>query len=122
MFPSLVPTKTTLLAVLTSVLDIHATTVLDSMASLLKLFDRSCKDPLEGTLPPMRHIQHQIRLQLGTSIPNLPHYRMAHVEYDGLWRLSDGLVVQKFLSEKHFPLVVPALLTPKKRWVLVYVC
>lgn len=97
MIPSFVPTKTTLFVdcntvfaeadssspinCLTSVLDIPSTTFPDSMALLLQQFSHLCKDPLEGTLPPMPHIQHHIHLQPGASLPDLPHYTMAPAEH-----------------------------------------
>lgn len=71
---------------LTNVFDIPATTVLDSRTSLLLQFDHLCHDPLEGALPPMCNIQHQIRVEPGATLPNLPHYRMTPMKYTELKR------------------------------------
>ncbi|KAI0495171.1 hypothetical protein KFK09_025321 [Dendrobium nobile] len=86
----------------------------ESVKKLLENYADLGPTELPAELPPLRMIQHSIDLIPGSTIPNLPHYRMCPKEQKILQQLVDELLDKQLIQHSLSPCAVPALLVPKK--------
>ncbi|KAA0057565.1 RNA-directed DNA polymerase-like protein [Cucumis melo var. makuwa] len=82
------------------------------MKTLLEEFHQVLEAPTN--LLSSRDIQHNIDLILGSTLPNLPHYRMSPKEYEILQEQVNKLLEKEHVRPSLSPCVVPVLLTAKK--------
>ncbi|XP_020695767.2 uncharacterized protein LOC110109168 [Dendrobium catenatum] len=68
------------------------------ISKLLQQFADITPPELPAELPPVRAIQHQIKLTPGASLPNLSHYRMSPNEHKILQQIVDELLDKQLIQ------------------------
>ena len=89
-------------------------TISDNFPEFLQDFAAVFPKESPDTLPPDRSIQHFIDFIPGSTLPNLPHYRLNPTQSAELQRQVEDLLHRGLILESQSPCVVPALLAPKK--------
>nr|GEV36166.1 putative reverse transcriptase domain-containing protein [Tanacetum cinerariifolium] len=77
------------------------------MFPLLEKFSDVFPDELPDALPPLCDIQHRIDLELGSQLPNRPHYRMSPRVHEELRRQVEELVSKGHVCERMSPCAQP---------------
>ncbi|KAK8940525.1 hypothetical protein KSP39_PZI010475 [Platanthera zijinensis] len=93
---------------------LHTTSLPNDILSLLEDFKDIHPDELPSKLPPLRDIQHAIDLIPGSTLPNLPHYRLNPSAHAKLQTQISDLLSKGLIRHSLSPCAVPALLAPKK--------
>ena len=83
-----------------------------AMKPLLEELNDVILEEIPNGLSPIREIQHQIDFILGTSLPNLPHYRISPKE--GKMAQVEELLHKGHIRGSMSPCACPAILTLKK--------
>ena len=94
------------------------------LPSFLREFTDVFPSESPTSLPPSRAVQHFIDFIPGSSLPNLPHYRLNPAHSAELQRQVEDLLRRGLIRESQSPCAVPALLAPKKdgTWRLCVDC
>ncbi|XP_068503607.1 uncharacterized protein [Phaseolus vulgaris] len=81
--------------------------------NLVKEFQDVFQDPPKG-LPPLRGIEHQIDLILGSSLPNRPAYKTNPSETKEIRQQVNDLIAKGWVQDSMSPCAMPIILVPKK--------
>ena len=96
----------------------------DNFPEILQDFAAVIPTKSPDALPSERSIQHFIDFVPGSTLPNLPHYRLNPTQSAELQRQVEDLLHRGLIRESQSPYAVPALLAPKKdgTWRLCVDC
>ena len=81
--------------------------------NLVEEFHDVFQDPPKG-LPPLRGIEHQIDLIMGSSLPNRPAYRTNPSEKREIHQQIEDLIAKGWVQDSMSPCAMPIILVPKK--------
>ncbi|XP_074291714.1 uncharacterized protein LOC141618501 [Silene latifolia] len=96
------------------ILDKEEPQVPDKVKLLIEQYQDVFPSELTSGLPPLRGIEHQIDLVLGSILPNGPAYRCDPDATRKLQRQIDELMAKGFVRESLSNCAMPNLLVPKK--------
>ena len=98
--------------------------ILDNFLEFLQDFAAVFPTESPDVLPPDRSIQHFINFVPGSTLPNLPHYRLNPTQSAELQRQVEDLLHRGLIRESHSPCAIPVVLAPKKdgTWRLCIDC
>jgi len=81
--------------------------------NLVEEFHDVFQDPSKG-LPPLRGIEHQIDLIMGSYLPNRPTYRTNPNETREIRQQIEELIAKGWVQDSMSPCAMPIILVPKK--------